>query len=102
MRFCKKEKQSVQEIETVVSRWRPLWIIMTSAHSLQLTAIQAVNILLRDNPAQRFTPIGARGRFFGMGTYCLHLPGPLLTVRRRQRPHLQRWSRRQGFRPVSL
>jgi hypothetical protein len=37
-----------------------------------------------------------------MGTYCLHLPGPLLTVCRRQRPHLQRWSRRQGFRPVSL
>lgn len=33
----------------------------------QLTAIQASNVLFRDDPSKRFHPMGARGKFFGLG-----------------------------------
>ncbi|BEJ14915.1 hypothetical protein CspHIS471_0406820 [Cutaneotrichosporon sp. HIS471] len=48
MDFCNKNKQTLQIANTV------------------LTAIQAGNILFRDDPSKKFHPMGARGKFFTM------------------------------------
>jgi hypothetical protein len=75
VRFCKAEKQSTQQQETVVS----LNLSTISTDTAQYTAIQAVNVLLRDHPSKRYTPMGARGRFFGLGESS-HGPSPLLSL----------------------
>ncbi|BEI84075.1 hypothetical protein CcaverHIS002_0406790 [Cutaneotrichosporon cavernicola] len=48
MDFCSKNEQTLQIANTV------------------LTAIQAGNILFRDDPCKKFHPMGARGKFFTM------------------------------------
>jgi len=53
---------------------------LSCTNSAQLTAIQAVNILLRDYPLKHYTPMGARGRFFGLGK-----PTVIVTILTRQR-----------------
>lgn len=47
-KFCGRDPQILSNMEGV------------------LTAMQAINILLRDDPMKKYTPIGARGRFFGL------------------------------------
>lgn len=34
----------------------------------QLTAIQAANVVFRDDPCKKYRPMGARGSFFTLGT----------------------------------
>ncbi|KAK4686649.1 eukaryotic translation initiation factor 2C, partial [Tremellales sp. Uapishka_1] len=60
--YCKGNKQSEQSIEPM------------------FTAIQAVNVLLRDDPTNRYTPVGAQGRrFFGLeGAVPMSLGGVIL------------------------
>lgn len=53
---------SVQEITKFCGRQGE---VLSSMEGV-LTAMQAINILLRDDPMTKFTPIGARGRFFGL------------------------------------
>lgn len=61
--FCSGNKQTEAVKEMMVG-------LRLSKHALmaKLTAVQSVNILLRQDPAEKYKPVGAQGRrFFGLG-----------------------------------